>query len=518
MAWNRGTATFTSGSNIVKRVTGPAWSEPLNGVSVGREIRDSDGIPYEIIRVDDDDTIAIYSNYSGATGNQDYAIPTSPGISVESMALQHAKFITWLKQLFAAWQQLTIGEGVVTITDPVTGESVQINSVSEWNEILETKIGITGDYTITGAKNFTGTINVPDSPAGDSSGKAANTKFVTSALLSSAGELSESIDEINSSITTISSDVNTAKSDITTIKGNVTANTTAINNNAHDIGVVSTFATDTETRVKATETAIATKASKGANADITSLSGLTTPLSVAQGGTGGNTQAAARTGLGLGGAAVLSVGTAAGTVAAGNDGRFGTLEGKTGGTVRSEVVVNGVVHGNTFRPNSLSTEESGNTRSIGINFADVVPLAATIEYYLVAGQYHSLRMLIDSATYSFRGTGVATAVSWQSTSDSRLKEEQEEITDSLSKLMQLTGKTYKLYGMEMAGLIAQDVDKVMPEAVAKLGEAKLPDGSTIYDALALDYNAITALHVNATKEIAKELVELKILVEGLTSN
>jgi hypothetical protein len=43
----------------------------------------------------------------------------------------------------------------------------------------------------------------------------------------------------------------------------------------------------------------ANKAAKGANSDITSLTGLTTALSVAQGGTGGKTQADARSGLGL---------------------------------------------------------------------------------------------------------------------------------------------------------------------------------------------------------------------------
>lgn len=49
------------------------------------------------------------------------------------------------------------------------------------------------------------------------------------------------------------------------------------------------------------------KANSGANSDITSLSGLTTPLSVGQGGTGGTTQAAARDGLGLKSAAVADI-------------------------------------------------------------------------------------------------------------------------------------------------------------------------------------------------------------------
>lgn len=48
----------------------------------------------------------------------------------------------------------------------------------------------------------------------------------------------------------------------------------------------------------------ANAAHNGANSDITSLLGLTTPLSIAQGGTGSTTASAARTALGLGAAAV----------------------------------------------------------------------------------------------------------------------------------------------------------------------------------------------------------------------
>ncbi|WP_226812098.1 phage tail fiber protein [Buttiauxella massiliensis] len=52
-------------------------------------------------------------------------------------------------------------------------------------------------------------------------------------------------------------------------------------------------------------------AKKGANSDITSLSGLTTALSVGQGGTGGKTQAEARAGIGLGSAATQTAQTTA---------------------------------------------------------------------------------------------------------------------------------------------------------------------------------------------------------------
>ena len=56
-------------------------------------------------------------------------------------------------------------------------------------------------------------------------------------------------------------------------------------------------------------TTLSGKAAKGANDDITSLSGLTTALSISQGGTGDKTAAGARTNLGLGTSATKNTGT-----------------------------------------------------------------------------------------------------------------------------------------------------------------------------------------------------------------
>jgi hypothetical protein len=71
-------------------------------------------------------------------------------------------------------------------------------------------------------------------------------------------------------------------------------------------------------------------AASGANSDITSITGLTTPLTVAQGGTGGASASSARASLGLaigtdvGGIATLETWTASqrGTVTTDNDGSF----------------------------------------------------------------------------------------------------------------------------------------------------------------------------------------------------
>lgn len=64
----------------------------------------------------------------------------------------------------------------------------------------------------------------------------------------------------------------------------------------------------------------------------------TDTVPVANGGTGGTTQASARNGLGLGNSSTRNVGTAAGTVAAGDDARLNSLEGKSGGTMLGQIV------------------------------------------------------------------------------------------------------------------------------------------------------------------------------------
>lgn len=61
-------------------------------------------------------------------------------------------------------------------------------------------------------------------------------------------------------------------------------------------------------------------------------------LPIDQGGTGATTAEGSRTNLGLGNSATKNVGTDAGTVAAGDDSRLTTLNGKTGGTVSGSVI------------------------------------------------------------------------------------------------------------------------------------------------------------------------------------
>jgi len=77
-----------------------------------------------------------------------------------------------------------------------------------------------------------------------------------------------------------------------------------------DITITATVADDSHSHIISDvdnlQTSLDAKAAAGANSDITSLSGLTTALSIAQGGTGGTSASAARTNLGLGTAATAN--------------------------------------------------------------------------------------------------------------------------------------------------------------------------------------------------------------------
>lgn len=80
-------------------------------------------------------------------------------------------------------------------------------------------------------------------------------------------------------------------------------------------------------------------------------------------------------------------------------------------------------------------------------------------------------------------------------SDRRLKKNFEVIDNALAKVLTLTGLTYDRIDMNderQAGLIAQDVQKVLPEVVSQYGKY-----------LTISYGNLTALLVNAIKELAK---------------
>lgn len=92
--------------------------------------------------------------------------------------------------------------------------------------------------------------------------------------------------------------------------------------------------------------------------------------------------------------------------------------------------------------------------------------------------------------------------------------------------MQLRGLTYQLRvtqdtWVDGAGVLAQELEKVLPCAVAISGEGLDSEGNIIQDAKSVDYSALSALYIEAFKEVSSRLIsvenELKILREGDSS-
>jgi predicted phage tail protein len=103
-------------------------------------------------------------------------------------------------------------------------------------------------------------------------------------------------------------------------------------------------------------------------------------------------------------------------------------------------------------------------------------------------------------------TGNITA--YGTASDIRLKDNIEVIPDALEKVSELRGVTfdYKSDGKRNTGLIAQELQKVLPEAVY---ETSLPDENEEDKVLAIRYGNVVGLLVEAIKELKAEIQELK---------
>ena len=94
-------------------------------------------------------------------------------------------------------------------------------------------------------------------------------------------------------------------------------------------------------------------------------------------------------------------------------------------------------------------------------------------------------------------------------SDERLKENIQVVDGALEKVSQLSGYTfnYKEDGRASAGLLAQEVEKVLPSAVSEVElQLKVKDGN---EYKVLEYDQVIALLVESVKELKAEIEELK---------
>ncbi|EHG8285125.1 tail fiber domain-containing protein [Klebsiella oxytoca] len=138
-------------------------------------------------------------------------------------------------------------------------------------------------------------------------------------------------------------------------------------------------------------------------------------------------------------------------------------------------------------------------------------LSADFYHYERIGQHHFLGLHVANGGaqgwYEFRNDGHAyTNGAWNSSSDVRMKTDIEKIDNALDRLDRIGGYTYLKQGMPEAGVIAQEVEEVLPQAVTQTA-LTLNDGSVLDDARAVNINGVVALLVEALKEERQALIQ-----------
>jgi len=137
------------------------------------------------------------------------------------------------------------------------------------------------------------------------------------------------------------------------------------------------------------------------------------------------------------------------------------------------------------------------------NYLRGIAGGAAILYHNNSEKFTTTSGGIEVTGNIYAPTGIGTAIQWDATSDITLKENIEVINEPITKLSQLKGVTFDWkFGGHSVGVIAQDVEKVLPTAV---GGSK--------DQKTVNYNAIIGLLVESVKDQQKQIEELKSLLD-----
>jgi len=111
--------------------------------------------------------------------------------------------------------------------------------------------------------------------------------------------------------------------------------------------------------------------------------------------------------------------------------------------------------------------------------------------------------------------GDITAFSTSLSSDIKLKDNVVVVNGALEKVSQLNGVTFdwKKNGKSSAGVIAQNVEEVMPELVSEATGLNETEAHKV-----VDYNGLSALFIEAIKELKDQNELLRAEIEELKAN
>jgi len=142
---------------------------------------------------------------------------------------------------------------------------------------------------------------------------------------------------------------------------------------------------------------------------------------------------------------------------------------------------------------------SGN---IGLDSTDFISFTGNTRMDITVNGSNEFRFESDG---DFHADGDVIAYSTTTASDERLKENIEVVSDAVEKCEALRGVTFdwKRDGSASAGVIAQEVQQVLPEAVKQV------TGMNGEDHLTVNYGALTSILIEAVKELSARVEELE---------
>lgn len=184
----------------------------------------------------------------------------------------------------------------------------------------------------------------------------------------------------------------------------------------------------------------------------------------------------ARTNLGLGNSATRDVGTGSANVAAGNDTRLGTINGKTGGNVSSAIIAPFLVAGAAAAPQTQGTYTGWNDYGDG---GSVITCNRGGGFGGFRFRIVNVNNSAEIALFNLSYTGVGYAPGgWTTGSDERIKEDIKDIEPdyALDAVLNLRHVTFKMRdrpdgeggwveGERSVGYLAADLEKYLPDAV-----------------------------------------------------
>lgn len=139
---------------------------------------------------------------------------------------------------------------------------------------------------------------------------------------------------------------------------------------------------------------------------------------------------------------------------------------------------------------------------IGLDAGDYIGFTDNTQIDFYINGSNEFRFEADG---DFHADGDVIAYSTTTASDERLKDNITVVDDALAKVCALNGVTFKWKkdGSDSAGVIAQEVMNVLPQAVKEVSDLK--EGSH----LAVNYGALTSILIEAIKELSAEVEALK---------